>query len=262
MSNDIKYADLESTIKAVGKKVFVEFYYDFKNTNISFEELANKLYTENPNSKSLQQRFRIPRARHIFQLGQEIEALNLIIESKKLPDGVINKAKHILAQELLKNKLQSNVQNEITFLRGVDREVVYSDVKEFVYDNTPHTPKKIMNSLVKQYPRSKVVSRNALIKAEWLCEVDNKHPVFKRKNSDKNYTEPHHLIPVSAFADFPDVDLDREQNVVSLCSHCHNLLHYGSEIDSVLKPLYEQRRELLKLVGIDITYEDLRKYYQ
>ena len=61
--------------------------------------------------------------------------------------------------------------------------------------------------------------------------------------------------------DFPDVNLDREQNIVSLCSHCHNLLHYGADIDSVLYKLYTDRKDLLKLIGIEISYEDLRKYY-
>ncbi|MBE7019643.1 MAG: HNH endonuclease [Ruminococcaceae bacterium] len=262
MSNDTKYADVKSALGAVGKTVFVDFYYDFKNANMSFEELRDKLYAENPNSRSKQQRFRIPRARHIFQLGQEIEALNIIIESKRLPSHVINKAKHILAEELLHNELESDRYDENSFMKEVEREVVYSDIKDFVYDNTPHPPKKATHSLIKQYHRSKIVSRNALIKAGCLCEVDNTHPVFKRKNSNMNYTEPHHIIPVYAFADFPDVDLDREQNVVSLCSHCHNLLHYGSEIDYVLKPLYEQRKELLKLIGLEITYEDLKKYYK
>lgn len=262
MSNDTKYADVKSALEAVGKTVFVDFYYDFKNTSMPFEELVDKLYNENPNSRSKQQRFRIPRARHIFQIGQEIEALNIIIESKKLPDSVIEKAKHILADELQNQELLSDIQNDIPFFREVDREIIYSDKKDFVYDNTPHLPKKATHSLIKQYPRSKLVSRNALIKANCLCEVDNEHLLFKRKNSDLNYTEPHHLIPVSAFADFPDVDLDREQNVVSLCSHCHNLLHYGAEFDVVLKTLYEQRKDLLKKIGIEISYEELEKYYK
>ena len=59
MSTDTKYTDVKSALEAVGKTVFVDFYYDFKNTNITIEELTNKLYTENPNSRSLQQRFRI-----------------------------------------------------------------------------------------------------------------------------------------------------------------------------------------------------------
>ncbi|MDD7731030.1 MAG: HNH endonuclease, partial [Eubacteriales bacterium] len=85
--------------------------------------------------------------------------------------------------------------------------------------------------------------------------------VFTRRNSDKNYTEPHHIVPLSASADFPNVDLDREQNVVSLCSNCHNILHYGADFESILKPLYEKRKDLLKAIGVEISYEELKKYY-
>ena len=100
-----------------------------------------------------------------------------------------------------------------------------------------------------------------MAKANYLCEVDNSHWVFKRRNSNKTYTEPHHLVPLSAHKDFKNIDLDREQNVVSLCSHCHNLLHYGEDVDQVLKPLYEARKELLEKVGIFVSYEQLKKYY-
>ena len=105
------------------------------------------------------------------------------------------------------------------------------------------------------------MSENALLKAGFLCEVDKNHLLFVRRNSNKNYTEPHHLVPLYAQKDFPDVNLDREQNIVSLCSHCHNLLHYGADVDAVLFPLYQSRKELLEAIGVAITYEKLKKYY-
>ena len=111
------------------------------------------------------------------------------------------------------------------------------------------------------YPRSKKVANNALKHAHYLCEVDASHMVFVRKNSDKNYTEPHHIVPLSAQEDFPEANLDREQNVVSLCSHCHNLLHYGADIDPVLLPVYTERKELLEKIGVVVSYEELKKYY-
>ena len=92
-------------------------------------------------------------------------------------------------------------------------------------------------------------------------EVNKSHMTFKRKNCNNNYTEPHHLVPLFAAKDFPDIDLDREQNVISLCSNCHNWLHYGDDIDKVLKPLFELRKELLSAIGIKITYEQLKSYY-
>ena len=98
-------------------------------------------------------------------------------------------------------------------------------------------------------------------RAQYLCEVDNSHFVFKRRNRSDNYTEPHHLVPLSAHRDFPGIDLDREQNIVSLCSNCHNILHYGASYKEILYELYIQRRELLKQIGIVISFEQLVSYY-
>lgn len=104
------------------------------------------------------------------------------------------------------------------------------------------------------------MSSNALLTAGFVCEVNKEHPVFVRKNSNENYTEPHHLVLLFAQKDFPDVNLDREQNIVSLCSHYHNLLHYGTDIDGVLYKLYMDRKDLLQLIEMEISYEDSRKY--
>ena len=69
------------------------------------------------------------------------------------------------------------------------------------------------------------------------------------------------MIPLSAHRDFPGIDLDREQNIVSLCSNCHNLLHYGLEYKDVLYELYQQRKALLEEIGITISFEQLLSYY-
>ena len=74
------------------------------------------------------------------------------------------------------------------------------------------------------------------------------------------YTEPHHLIPMKAQKDF-EVSLDVENNIVSLCSHCHNLIHYGKDVETVLHKLYEEREALLCEAGIVISFEELLKYY-
>lgn len=53
------------------------------------------------------------------------------------------------------------------------------------------------------------------------------------------------------------------ENIVSLCSHCHNLLHYGKLEDKipVLDKLYDERKEALERVGLGITFEELKEYY-
>lgn len=262
MEKDTKYSDLESTLKAVGKSVFVKFYYDFKDTSISTDELAEKIYRENPRAKSVQQRFRIPRARHIFFEKKQIEALEIIISSLRVDNEYRKLAKDILLQEQQVSMLENEKAEENTILKDVNRTITYGDEGIIEsYDNSPKSPKSSVCSMREIYPRDKQVAVNALRMAQYLCEVDPNHHVFRRKNANTTYTEPHHLVPLSAQRDFPNISLDREQNVVSLCSNCHNHLHYGADIDEILRPLFETRKELLKEIGIVITFEQLKKYY-
>lgn len=75
------------------------------------------------------------------------------------------------------------------------------------------------------------------------------------------YTEPHHLVPMSYSEKF-EVSLDREENIVSLCSNCHNQLHYGEGFEVLLETLYNERKDYLKNIGIEITFEELLEMYQ
>ena len=113
--------------------------------------------------------------------------------------------------------------------------------------------------------RNPKIAADALARANYKCEVDANDRIFLRK-SGIGYTEPHHLIPISKFHDFDyeNCSLDTMENIVSLCSHCHNLLHYGRDEDKtpVLKKLYEERKAALAKVGLDITFDKLREYYK
>lgn len=112
----------------------------------------------------------------------------------------------------------------------------------------------------KTYPRDRQTAINALAHANYECEIDATHPSFIRKKSEKKYTEPHHLIPM-AFSEEFDVSLDVEENIVSLCSNCHNQIHYGKDADVLLRKLYEERKDALASVGIKITLERLLEMY-
>lgn len=112
----------------------------------------------------------------------------------------------------------------------------------------------------KIYTRDRQTAINALAHANYVCEIEPAHPTFLRKNTDKTYTEPHHLVPLSHLERF-DVSLDVEENIVSLCSNCHNQMHYGKDAKSLIVKLYGDRKEHLKKVGIDITLDELLKMY-
>ena len=111
------------------------------------------------------------------------------------------------------------------------------------------------------HKRDANVAYNALKMANFKCEYDSSHISFLRKKSNEIYMEGHHLIPLE-FQDKFDVNLDVEANIVSLCSQCHNLIHYGCEYETLLKKLYDSRIERLKQCGINITFEQLVEMYK
>lgn len=261
MYTDSKYLHIEETLKAVGKTTFIDFYYDFKDMSVATRGLAQKIFDSNPRAKSKNQNFRIARARHIFEIGQEIHALKIIINSPRVVEEIRKKAEEILRAELASKNNTLQFEREQQFISELNSVTPYIEDVHVEYENAPRPPKSGIDVVAHHYPRSKTVSQRALSRAKYLCECDPQHITFKRKNCDKNYTEPHHLIPLSAAADFPEIDLDREQNIVSLCCNCHNWLHYGDGIDVILQPLFEQRKELLKAIGAEITYEQLKAYY-
>ena len=133
--------------------------------------------------------------------------------------------------------------------------------ESFTYSGKPKA-KQVPVSRGKQkvYPRDRIVAANALVHAKHKCEIEASHSTFIRKSNDKPYTEPHHLVPLS-FSDNFDVSLDVEENVVSLCSTCHNHIHYGKDASELVSVLYNQRKELLQQVGIEVTLEELLSMY-
>lgn len=114
------------------------------------------------------------------------------------------------------------------------------------------------------YLRDPAVARRALARAGHRCEADTTHASFLRKNTPHLYMEPHHLIPM-AMTDYFGVSLDREQNIFSLCSNCHNQIHYGrkEDIQRLISKLFLSReREICSILGRAITLEDIYRIYK
>lgn len=143
----------------------------------------------------------------------------------------------------LRNASFSNVQPNFKFT-GISKEKV-----------TPNYHKGH-----KVYPRDRKIAMNSLSHAQYKCEIDSSHPSFLRKNTNLLYTEPHHLVPI-AYSDSFDVSLDIEENIVSLCSNCHNHIHYGHDADKLITQLYSERKEHLEKVGIKVSLEKLLEMY-
>ncbi len=134
-------------------------------------------------------------------------------------------------------------------------------VVPFKYDTQPKLasdPIFVKGTLV--YKRDKQVAVNALNHANYKCEFDANHYCFLKKDGLTPYTEAHHLIPLAYQNEFSN-SLDVEQNVISLCSNCHRKIHYGHNARILISKLYTERKDLLKEKGIDISEEELLKFY-
>ncbi|PGY51519.1 HNH endonuclease [Priestia megaterium] len=133
-----------------------------------------------------------------------------------------------------------------------------------VIDDVPvHKPLKNDKITSKAYKRNAQKGKNAIVVANYLCEVNSSHNHFTSKVTGKNYVEAHHLIPME-FQDSFDVSIDIEANIVSLCVGCHKRLHHAvvGEKEEILNALYSQRASRLRKCGIEITKQILFSYYE
>ena len=144
-------------------------------------------------------------------------------------------------------------------------EITKSDCREDTvqpyYDETKKKRSEpVMINGQKHYERDIKEAKKALKRANYSCEICSEHPTFIRKKDGLPYTEPHHLIPMSFSSDFSE-NLDREQNIVSLCSNCHNQIHYGEGAKEMILKLFDERKAILEIIGIKISKTKLLRMY-
>ncbi|MDY4367641.1 HNH endonuclease signature motif containing protein [Pectobacterium brasiliense] len=112
-----------------------------------------------------------------------------------------------------------------------------------------------------QFPRTALIARQALIKANYQCEYESTHKTFISPITKSEFMEAHHLIPLSVQKDF-STSLDHIYNIFSLCPNCHRKIHFGSVKDKeeILERLYSSREELF-LSSWALSFEQLCNYY-
>ena len=68
------------------------------------------------------------------------------------------------------------------------------------------------------------------------------------------------MIPLSESDRF-EWSLDVPANIVSLCSNCHNEIHYGENAREIIEKLYYQRIDALREAKIEVALDDLLEMY-
>lgn len=162
-----------------------------------------------------------------------------------------------------------NSENNINVKRHlIEEDDEYGVIDSFDIDiNDTYVPEFKPVEIVKaKYEEKEKIVRNvkrakgSIIRSDYKCNIDENHKSFVSKNG-KPYMEAHHLIPLGAQDKFK-YGLDADANIVCLCPNCHRNLHYGKDIDEILKKLYDSREQELEESGIHISYEELLILYE
>lgn len=127
---------------------------------------------------------------------------------------------------------------------------------------SPEAQKDAAGRHVMVQNRSATKAANIIRAVNHKCQVDPAHLTFVSASSGKAFVEAHHLVPVAKSPDFA-VSLDVEPNIVVLCPNCHRAIHYAESQHKIelLTRFYDQRINGLSQCGIDLSLEQLLKYY-
>ncbi len=195
-----------------------------------------------------------------------------VIYSRCIDRDLLDKGKKPLFFSLSPRKTRGNQYGLLEWSpNSILLDISSNEIDELV-NRIPEVPifddaileKAPSNELIKTYKyrlKRRCMMTQAIINAKYNCEEDENHPSFIRKSNNKNYTEAHHLIPLQYQNRFK-YSLDIPANIISLCSNCHNQLHYGRDKESILKKLYNIRINELNKFGIEIEFNDLLKMYK
>lgn len=131
------------------------------------------------------------------------------------------------------------------------------------YNQNNRVPEPFKRGNTIRYKTNARIAKTALHLANYTCEINPEHTTFISKLG-KPYMEAHHLIPMAYQKDFT-INIDRIENIVSICPICHSAIHLGdmSTRLELLKKLFDKKEENLKKSGLNITFGELfSKYYQ
>lgn len=165
--------------------------------------------------------------------------------------------KHQEVYKLIYEEIFDKIQYSLNFRE--DKEVKETEVNlNEKIDDTD------VNSVDKYNKVSTVLKKLAKTNSNYRCELEDFYDCqyFTSRESHKNYVEVHHLIPRAVGNDFEN-SIEIIENYVTLCPHCHRLIHLGEDVERkpALHNLYIRRKEALREKGLDISEKELKEYY-
>lgn len=204
----------------------------------------------------------------LTQLGIVNEEEKKYYLSDYIKENYYNKIKNLSIYNKEPSLILTLNTTEDDFSDDINQQTVFTS---FTYDITNpkfyaqnnRKPVPIRRGNIIRYKTNPRIAKTALSIANYTCLINKEHTTFISKLG-KPYMEAHHLIPMAFQKDF-SINIDRVENIVSLCPICHSAVHLGNDSVriEVLKRLYDQKQEDLKRVGLNISFGELfTKYYK
>jgi 5-methylcytosine-specific restriction enzyme A len=160
-------------------------------------------------------------------------------------------------------RYQESIQDELASNSDRSSHKEHQDRNETEEDTPKDRPDPQIDKGGKQrWTRSASLAARAIRLAEFTCEINKEHKTFQSKKTKEQYMESHHLVPIQ-FQDRFEFDLDQLANLLSLCSVCHDCIHYGSDDEkkALLKVLFDKRKKRLEEIGIAVSFDELKRMY-
>lgn len=157
-----------------------------------------------------------------------------------------------------KRMYSAGLNNYIRFASGEDYASMFGKMETMDIPLKPETPITVEQAVWK---RSNILRIQALVSADFKCEIDNRHETFIAEKTGKSFMESHHAIPMRQQPHF-DNSLDIYANLVCLCPICHRRIHYGIKSDrqDMIRTIYQKRSNRLANSGIILSQAEFIEF--
>lgn len=193
----------------ISKKSFINEFYEL---------IYDIYYSGQPQKNSKTAKTGDNRLPFIYHLGLSFNILKLENSQLSITNTVSRKLDYsAVIEEYIDDLDQEKIQNET---------IIYDKFEiEKINNREPQIDEK--NS--KRFKTSRKIAKLSLKNSDFQCVygkiTNHTHITFPSTNGE-NYVEAHHLIPMSAQKEFKK-NLDRVENIFSLCPICHTAIHYS-----------------------------------
>ena len=188
---------VDDYLRSIGKKCFIDYYELFQDFNIDRQTLINKLKKENLSPASCDTK--ASAGRQIFIKNLEIQALQNIINSKKLNNSIKEKAQSLLNKEKIKIIYPDDIEDKDLF-EGAKKQITVN-----AYERSSQARKECI-----EHYGSKCS----------ICKFD-----FEKTYGEigENFIHVHHIKPLYEIDE--KYKINPIEDLRPVCPNCHAMLH-------------------------------------